>query len=393
MDAAQFPSPPFGGEGGARCRRQWEGEGAQPHSTAPCPLPPICCNARQMDKAPMLKTSEKPAPKIGIAFGSGVARGWSHIGVLRRLREHGLEPDIISGTSIGALVGGCYAAGKLDELEDFARSLSGRGIFKFMDIRFNGSALFGGTKLVSRMQEHLEDRTIEGLNKKFVAVATDMNTGHEVWLKNGSLIEAIRASYALPGVFEPVLNDGRWLIDGALVNPVPISVCRAFDARLVIAVNLNLDAFGMSSALNYLRLEEEMEAQREQEEERARELMEAEEEEFFEDDEDGRSVRQMIAGRLRRIRNSDRTLLQQLFKREAKAGPGLTTVMTSSLNIVQDRLTRARMAADPPDIVIEPDVGHINLVDFDKADELITRGAEAADRAMPFIERALEQMG
>lgn len=347
-----------------------------------------------MDKAPMLKTSEKPAPKIGIAFGSGVARGWSHIGVLRRLREHGLEPDIISGTSIGALVGGCYAAGKLDELEDFARSLTGRGLFKFMDLRFNGSALFGGTRLVSRMREHLEDRTIEGLEKKFVAVATDMNTGHEVWLKNGSLIEAIRASYALPGVFEPVMSDGRWLIDGALVNPVPISVCRAFDARLVIAVNLNLDAFGMSSALNYFRLEEEMEAQRAREEERARALLEAEAEEgYFEEDEDDVSVREMIAGRLRRIRNSDRTLLQQLFRREAKAGPGLTTVMTNSLNIVQDRLTRSRMAADPPDIVIEPDVGHINLVDFDKAEELIARGSEAVDRAMPFIDRALEQMG
>lgn len=344
----------------------------------------------------MLKTSQKPATKIGIAFGSGVARGWSHIGVLRRLREHGLEPDIISGTSIGALVGGCYAADKLDELEDFARSLTGRGLFKFMDIRFNGSALFGGTKLTSRMGEHLEDTQIEDLKKKFVAVATDMNTGHEVWLKNGSLIEAIRASYALPGVFEPVMNDGRWLIDGALVNPVPISVCRAFDARLVIAVNLNLDAFGMSSALNYFRLEEEMEAQREQEEERARELELAQKEEeagYLENEGDDRSVREMIAGRLRRIRDSDRTLLQQLFRREARSGPGLTTVMTHSLNIVQDRLTRSRMAADPPDIVIEPDVGHINLVDFDKADELIERGAEAADRAMPFITRALEQMG
>lgn len=341
----------------------------------------------------MLRTTKNPNPRIGIAFGSGVARGWSHIGVLRRLSEHGIEPEIISGTSIGALVGGCYAAGKLSELEDFALSLTGRGLFKFMDLRFNGSALFGGTKLTTRMGEHLEGTQIEGLGKKFVAVATDMNTGHEVWLKHGSLIEAIRASYALPGVFEPVLHEGRWLIDGALVNPVPISVCRAFDARLVIAVNLNLDAFGMTSALNYFRLEEEMEAEREREEERARALMEQEEELFGEDGDGTRSVRQMIAGRLRRMRDSDRTLLQQLFNRKPKAGPGLTTVMTSALNIVQDRLARSRMAADPADVVIEPDVGHINLVDFDKAEELIERGAEAVDRSMPFINRALEQMG
>lgn len=342
-------------------------------------------------------------PKIGLALGSGVARGWSHIGVMQRLAEEGIEIDVISGTSIGALVGGCYAAGKLDALEEFARSLNARRLFNLMDIRFNGSALFGGSKLAELLKEHLHERQIEDLPRKFVAVATDMNSGHEVWLKHGSMIDAIRASYALPGVFEPMAYEGRWLIDGALVNPVPISVCRAFDAHLVIAVNLNLDAFGMTSALNYYRLEEELEAEREAKREAERSTFETEDmislenthlEMPIEDDETPeKSLRKSISDRLKQMRSgTDRALLQQLFKRDAPSGPGLTTVMTSALNIVQDRLARARMAADPADVVIEPDVGHINLIDFDKADELIRHGREAADRSMPFIERALKQL-
>ncbi|HCX69529.1 MAG TPA: hypothetical protein DHK64_18930, partial [Rhodobiaceae bacterium] len=182
-------------------------------------------------------------PKIGIALGAGVARGWTHIGVLKTLNRAGIDADIVSGTSIGALVGGCHAAGKLEPLEEFARSLTRRRMLSLLDFRFRSSGLIGDTKLTELMREHLTDIRIEDLEKRFVGVATELTTGHELWLHHGNLIQAIRASYSLPGVFSPIAVDGRWLIDGALVNPVPVSVARALGARVVIAVNLNNDPF------------------------------------------------------------------------------------------------------------------------------------------------------
>ena len=177
--------------------------------------------------------------KIGIALGGGAARGWAHIGVLRALSQAGIVPDIVAGTSIGAVVGGCYAAGRLDELEGFARDLTRRKVFGYLDFNLSGSGLITGQRLVERLDGHLRDVHIEELATRFVAVATEIGTGHEVWLSRGRVVDAMRASYALPGIFKPMSIDGRWLFDGALVNPVPVSVCRALGARYVIAVNLN----------------------------------------------------------------------------------------------------------------------------------------------------------
>ncbi len=181
----------------------------------------------------------------------GAARGWAHIGVLQVLTEAGLQPDVIAGTSIGALVGGCYLAGKLDELEAFARSLTMRRIASLLDFTIRGFGLFGGMRLTRRMQEHLENLSIESLDRPFVAVATEVNSGHEVWINSGALITAMRASYALPGVFEPVNCNGRVLVDGALVNPVPVSVCRAYEQPLVVAVNLHYDLFGRAAVIKH----------------------------------------------------------------------------------------------------------------------------------------------
>ncbi|TIV25524.1 MAG: Patatin, partial [Mesorhizobium sp.] len=180
----------------------------------------------------------KPGRKAGIslALGGGCARGWAHIGVLRALDEAGIEVSMIAGTSVGALVGGCYLAGKLDELEEFARSLTKRRIFGLLDLNLRGSGLFGGMKLDQRLREHLDGARFDDLS--------EIRTGHEIWLSSGSLVTAMRASYALPGVFEPVPCNGCMLVDGALVNPVPVSVCRAYEQPLVLAVNLHYDLFG-----------------------------------------------------------------------------------------------------------------------------------------------------
>ena len=206
---------------------------------------------------PIVSVGAKRArPKIGIALGGGVARGWAHIGALRELIALGVTPDIVAGASIGAVVGGCFAAGRLDTLETFARSLTKRTVFSLLDISFNGGGLIGGGRLRARLNAAMGPLRIEELPIPFVCVATEIGTGHEIWLKRGALVEAMCASYALPGVFEPVRMGGRWLFDGAIVNPVPVSVARAFGAEIVIALGIG-DGSGRGTAIQDLEDTEE----------------------------------------------------------------------------------------------------------------------------------------
>lgn len=279
-----------------------------------------------------------PAPKSGIALalGGGCARGWAHIGALRALDEAGIEISMIAGTSIGALVGGCYLAGKLDQLEEFARSLTKRRIFGLLDINFGGNGLFGGMRLDARLREHLAGVRFEDLPKPFVCVASEIRTGHEIWLSSGSLITAMRASYALPGVFEPVTCNGRVLVDGALVNPVPVSVCRAFEQPLVVAVNLTYDNFGRAAVIRH------------------------------------------SAGELLIEQDASPAARFNAESRAKESRLGVTGVMVEAFNIIQDRISRARLAGDPPDMSLQPKLGHIGLTDFHRADESIQLGYEAA---------------
>ena len=177
-------------------------------------------------------------------LGAGAARGWAHIGALQELNSYGIRPDVVVGSSIGTLVGGCYAAGKLDMLEAFARSLTRRRMFGLIDFSFAGGGLIGGERLRGRLEAEIGGLRIEDLPIRFAGVATEIGGGHEIWLQRGLLVEAMRASYALPGVFEPVRIEGRWLFDGAIVNPVPVSVARALGAERVIALNISSDSGG-----------------------------------------------------------------------------------------------------------------------------------------------------
>ena len=286
--------------------------------------------------------------KIGLALGSGVARGWAHIGVLRALEARGIVPDIIAGTSIGALVGGCYAAGKLDELEHFALGLTKRRIFNLLDFSLGGSGLIKGRKLQDLLETHIGDITFDELRPRFLGIATEMATGHEIWLREGRLIDAMRASYALPGVFKPVQINDRWLMDGALVNPIPVSVCRAMGARVVIAVNLNFDIFGRGKL-----------------DDRALQL------ENGDDNGNGGENEKYTVSSLTHL------LFQQFFGKEDKSAPGISTVMFAALDISQDRIARSRLAGEPPDVTLTPKVGHIGLFDFDEARDAIDRGEKA----------------
>ena len=168
--------------------------------------------------------------KVGLALGGGAARGWCHIGVMRVLASAGIVPDVIAGCSIGAVVGGCYAAGKLDELEAFALSLTKRRVMGLLDFHLTGSGLIAGSRLQRLLDNDLADLRIERLPVRYCTIATELVTGHEIWLTKGLLVQAMRASYALPGVFDPVFIGGRWLMDGALVNPIPITAARALGA-------------------------------------------------------------------------------------------------------------------------------------------------------------------
>src|ERR1700685_1785818 len=204
---------------------------------------------RRIDTEPAPGGGRPRRAKVGLVLGAGAARGWAHIGALRELDALGLKLDVIVGSSIGSLVGGCYAAGRLDMLEAFARSLTRRRVLGLLDFSFTGSGLIGGQRLGARLEAGLGDLRIEDLPLQFAAVATEIGGGHEIWLRRGRLVDAIRASYALPGVFEPVKVDGRWLFDGAIVNPVPVSVARALGAERVIALNISSDRFGRGTAI------------------------------------------------------------------------------------------------------------------------------------------------
>ncbi len=313
-----------------------------------------------MDQAP----SSPRRPKLGLALGSGVARGWAHLGVLRALERYGFRPDVVAGTSIGAMVGGAYLAGHAESLEDWARDLTKVGVMSYLDFRVRSAGMIGGRHLVEAMEKHFAGVRIEDLNRPFVAVATDLVTGHEVWLRDGDLIQAMRASFSLPGVFEPMRVADRWLIDGALVNPVPVSVCQALGAELVVAVNVNADQLGKTRH-------------------RGAEVP-------------------SIAGfdLLREIQKGGATapgsklgaITRRVFRRETDR-PSMFGVMISALGIVQDRITRSRLAGEPPDVIITPRLGHIGLFEFDRADEIIAEGEAAVERALPDLRDGLAIFG
>ena len=299
-------------------------------------------------------------PGIGLALGGGMARGFAHIGVMNALLRHGIQPSIVTGTSIGAVVGACYLAGKLRVLEDWALSLNRYKILSYLDLRVRSAGLIGGKKLNSLLEEHFSDLDIEDLPHPFIAISADLLTGHEVWMRKGNLIEAISASFALPGVFPPVRRNHRLLVDGALVNPVPVAPAQAMGARMTIGVDLNADIIGKAAKPG-------------------QEYQTVAGFDLFDENDVSKEEQKKFKGGLSR----------RLFSRQEN-NPSLFGVMVSALGIMQDRMTRSRLAGDPPDIHIKPQIGHIGLLEFERASELIAIGEEAAVKAMPEIKQAVK---
>ena len=300
-------------------------------------------------------------PRIGLALGSGSARGWSHIGVIRTLERAGIVPDIVCGTSIGALVGAAYAAGEHDRLEPWVRGLKWQSVMGLLDWKMGGGLVAGG-KLVDFFRSQYADPGIEQLPKAFGCVATDLASGREVWLRSGSVIDAVRASIALPGVFTPALQDGRLLVDGGLVNPVPVSLCRAMGADIVIAVDLNWEL--VTRRRPPVRSADAKTVQ---------------------------AVQEVTA-----LTHSGR--LEALLARLWPFGgapknanlPSMFGVMSASLNIMQVRITQSRLAGEPADAMIRPRLTDIGAMDFHRGSIAIDEGERATELALPLIRGLLE---
>jgi NTE family protein len=304
--------------------------------------------------------SAKHAPGIALALGGGMARGFCHIGVLNVLQRNGITPSIVAGTSIGSVIGAAYLCGRLAEMEEWALSLNRYKILSYLDVRVRSAGLIGGKRLNAILEKNFKGIMIEDLPVPFITIAADLVTGHEVWINKGSLIEAMQASFALPGVFPPVERNHRLLVDGALVNPVPVSACQAMGARMTIGVDLHADIIGKAAkpGQNFQTV--------------------AGFDLFSDSDVPPEQQKKVTSG-----------LTKRLFRREENH-PSLFGVMISALGIMQDRMTRSRLAGDPPDIHIKPQIGHIGLLEFEKASELIAEGEAAALRAMPDIKAAME---
>ena len=294
--------------------------------------------------------------RIGLALGSGSARGWSHIGIITALADQGIVPDVICGTSIGSLVGASYVSNNLNRLEEWVCSLTKFEIARFFEINSSLNGFVNTERLHHFLNKYVANNhsAIEHLDKQYASVATDLETGREIWLTSGSVLEAVWSSISLPGLFPAIRHDEKWLVDGGLVNPVPVSVCRALGADIVIAVNLNGDIVGK----HFQTIENTVKKD---------------------------------AGVVDRITDFVAEYTASVFStpKNKNQPPGLFEAIAGSVNITQDRITRSRMAGDPPDILLAPKLSHIGLLEFYRAEEAINEGKKCVERMLPEIQHIL----
>ncbi|MFM2318751.1 MAG: hypothetical protein RLZZ215_1372 [Pseudomonadota bacterium] len=294
---------------------------------------------------------QNPLPRIGLALGSGSARGWAHIGVLRALKELGIEPDIIAGCSVGAIVGAAYATGHLNRLEQAVLSFTKLDLVRFFDLNPSLNGFVHRERLQQFFNENVcaNDQTFADLKIKFATVATYLGSGREMWFTEGKVLDGIMASISLPGLFAPFAYQDQWLVDGGLVNPVPVSLCRALGAELVIAVNLN-DAITRR---------------------------------HFQPQPPDTSKTETESNKIS-LTNVAASLLDYsstLFNtNRIMPAPNLIEALAGSINIMQDKITRSRMAGDPPELLLLPKLMDISLLEFYRAQESIQAGYDSVQR-------------
>ena len=299
-------------------------------------------------------------PKIGLALGSGSARGLAHIGVIRALKEAGIHVDCVAGTSIGAAIGAVYASGKLDSLQETYLAMDWKKIAYFFDVVFPKSGIIDGKKVTDFMREYVHSECIEELPLPFKAVATELNSGEEVVLETGDVMDAVRASISVPGMFTPVRRNGRVLVDGGLVNPVPVNVARAMGADIVIAVDINHGIVEGKAPAPKAKSQPDTD--------------------FLQSlpllgSEPYRSAMERIEKGLRSL-ESNPTLIQIRAWLAEESLPNIFEVLLSSINIMESQITRTRLQIDPPELLIQPPLGSVRFLEFNRAEEVISIGYE-----------------
>lgn len=318
--------------------------------------------------------------QIALALGSGAARGWSHIGVIKALKEMGINVKIVAGTSIGSLVGAGFASGRLDEVEEWVRDMGRWQVFNLLDFGFSHGGIIQGEKVFGHARERFGSVSIEDLKIVFGAVATDLYTGREVWLREGDIYDAARASCAMPGLLAPCSNNGRWLVDGGLVNPVPVSLSRAMGAEFVIAVHLNSQlntaAIEQRSRHTAPQIDPEIDVNGDMHEVREQA---SEHKEAVQEDEEG-FFKNFVS-----TSQDYWDSVKERFSSPSVKAPGMFGVMAGAIDIMQERITKARIAGDPPDILIQPKLGHIGLLEFERGNEAIDIGYESTMRMKEYI--------
>ncbi|MBN3754616.1 patatin [Paraburkholderia sp. Tr-20389] len=330
--------------------------------------------------------------RIGLVLGGGAARGWAHIGAIRALHEAGIKPDIVAGTSIGALVGAVYANGDLDWLEEWVTRLTWQSVVRLLDLRLSGG-LLGGKKVIQVFANRFNGCAIGELQMPFAAVATELDSGRETWLQDGGVVDAVRASIAIPGLFTPVLREGVWLVDGGLSNPVPVSAARGMRADCVIAVDLNNDILngrdfgGAVVDLPPLPTEE---------------LVEAETSGPLTLDPDAPPPVLATPEPPMLLRRNGKPFPGWLqpsseeYSRDVRVPPApsarvpsMLTSIAQSIDIMQVRITRSRLAGEPADILIQPRLGGMGIFDFHRAEPAIAEGRAAVEAMLPAIRACL----
>ncbi len=304
-------------------------------------------------------------PKIGIALGSGGARGWCHIGALRALAEEGIEPDIVAGCSMGSLVGAAYVAGELDALEQWAYTVNWLKVASFFDVNLASGGLIEGKRIVALLNSSNKDAPIESFAKPYMAIASDLQTGREVWLNRGSIVDAVRASIAMPGIISPVKLDGKWLLDGGMTNPVPVSACRAMGAEIVIAINPNAHSMEPHARRDITKAASNDSVAP------SRDFLDK----LLDSVPDG-------------IKQSLNTVTLNLFGSKSGA-PGYFDVLSTSLDIMTSQILRSRMAGEPPHVMVRPRLAYMAVLEFNRAKEAVDEGRRAMQEMMPMLREYL----
>jgi NTE family protein len=309
-----------------------------------------------------------PRKTVALVLGSGSSRGWAHIGAIEALVEEGIPIDYISGCSIGAYVGAIYASGSLASLKDFVLRMNGKKVFSYFDVVFPRSGLLDGTKKVAELfSMHTPVKSFSELTIPLTMVATDLERGEKVVLRSGNLLLALRATMSVPGLFAPTRVKGRWLVDGGVVDPVPVGVARATEADVVIAVDLNSSIVSRRTAPPKIKKPKPA----------------------AEDSKPKSELLTKLSDYYESAEVSFKNRINDLLGRDVNMPDIIDTVITS-INIMQSRISRINLAVEPPDVMIQPRLGALKMMDFDQVGHAIEEGYIGVKEKMEDIKALLE---